>query len=165
MVEKTIRIKMKGGKTRLQRVQVLASGKFKFIKNIRHSRSTPHRRVKTVKHKSRSYKMARRRVHKRSGKRSFTLPVAPLAGVIGSFAQTAPSGRSLVSDLMTGNGSGFLYDAKEIFTAVDANGKFRPEWAMKTYLPPALGILVHIAASKLGVNRALGRAKVPIIRI
>jgi len=33
MVEKTIRIKKRGGGTRLQRVKVLASGKFKFIKN------------------------------------------------------------------------------------------------------------------------------------
>ncbi|GAH98209.1 unnamed protein product [marine sediment metagenome] len=31
---KNIRIKMKNGKTRLQRVQVLASGKYKFVKNI-----------------------------------------------------------------------------------------------------------------------------------
>lgn len=31
---KNIRIKMKGGKTRLQRVQVLASGKYKFVKNL-----------------------------------------------------------------------------------------------------------------------------------
>jgi len=33
MVEKTIKIKKRGGGTRLQRVKVLASGKFKFIKN------------------------------------------------------------------------------------------------------------------------------------
>ena len=31
---KNIRIRMKNGKTRLQRVQVLASGKYKFVKNI-----------------------------------------------------------------------------------------------------------------------------------
>jgi len=31
---KNIRIKMKNGKTRLQRVQVLASGKYKFVKNL-----------------------------------------------------------------------------------------------------------------------------------
>lgn len=35
MVEyKNIRIKMANGKTRLQRVQVLASGKYKFVKNL-----------------------------------------------------------------------------------------------------------------------------------
>ena len=31
---KNIRIKMKGGKSRLQRVKVLASGKYKFVKNL-----------------------------------------------------------------------------------------------------------------------------------
>lgn len=31
---KNIRIKMKNGKTRLQRVQVLANGKYKFVKNL-----------------------------------------------------------------------------------------------------------------------------------
>ena len=31
---KTIRIKKRGGGTRLQRVQVLASGKYKFVKNL-----------------------------------------------------------------------------------------------------------------------------------
>ncbi|MBA7646663.1 hypothetical protein ES703_54429 [subsurface metagenome] len=37
---KNIRIKMKNGKSRLQRVQVLASGKYKFVKNLAKSRST-----------------------------------------------------------------------------------------------------------------------------
>ncbi|MBA7537266.1 hypothetical protein ES705_29533 [subsurface metagenome] len=37
---KNIRIKMKNGKSRLQRVQVLASGKYKFVKNLTKSRST-----------------------------------------------------------------------------------------------------------------------------
>ncbi|GAI88910.1 unnamed protein product [marine sediment metagenome] len=37
---KNIRIKMKNGKTRLQRVQVLASGKYKFIKNLKKSGSS-----------------------------------------------------------------------------------------------------------------------------
>ena len=38
---KNIRIKMKGGKTRLQRVQVLASGKYKFVKNLTKRRASP----------------------------------------------------------------------------------------------------------------------------
>ena len=33
MVFKIITVKMKGGKTRKQRVEVLKSGKFKFVKN------------------------------------------------------------------------------------------------------------------------------------
>jgi len=38
---KNIRIKMKNGKTRLQRVQVLASGKYRFVKNLVKGKSTP----------------------------------------------------------------------------------------------------------------------------
>ncbi len=102
---------------------------------------------------------------KKGGHRGFTLPVAPIAGAIGAFATQAPSGRSLVSDLSSGNYSGFLYDAKELFTGVDANGKFRADWLMKTYAPLAIGLAVHIAASKLGLNRLLGRAKVPVLRV
>jgi len=37
---KNIRIKMKNGKTRLQRVQVLASGKYKFVKNLVKGKTT-----------------------------------------------------------------------------------------------------------------------------
>jgi len=40
---KNIRIKMRGGKTRLQRVQVLASGKYKFVKNLTKGRATRRR--------------------------------------------------------------------------------------------------------------------------
>lgn len=39
MVFKNIRIPKRGGGTRLQRVKVLASGKYKFVKNLTKSRS------------------------------------------------------------------------------------------------------------------------------
>jgi len=42
---KNIRIKMKNGKTRLQRVQVLASGKYKFVKNLVKGKTTKTRRT------------------------------------------------------------------------------------------------------------------------
>ncbi len=52
---KNIRIKMKNGKTRLQRVQVLASGKYKFVKNTK-SRSSktsrPRKASKSLKRRS-----------------------------------------------------------------------------------------------------------------
>ena len=50
---KNIRIKMKDGKTRLQRVKVLKSGKFKFVKNLtRKRRSTSAKTTKTKKRKN-----------------------------------------------------------------------------------------------------------------
>ena len=46
---KTIRIKKAGGGTRLQRVQVLASGKYKFVKNSTKSRKTTTRTRRTTR--------------------------------------------------------------------------------------------------------------------
>lgn len=45
MTYKNIRIPMKNGKTRLQRVKVLASGKYKFVKNL----ATASKKKKTPK--------------------------------------------------------------------------------------------------------------------
>ena len=46
---KTIRIKKPNGGTRLQRVQVLASGKYKFVKNSTKSRKTTTKRRKSTR--------------------------------------------------------------------------------------------------------------------
>jgi len=46
---KNIRLKMKGGKTRLQRVMVLASGKYKFVKNLTKKRSGSPKKSKTTR--------------------------------------------------------------------------------------------------------------------
>ncbi|GAG85074.1 unnamed protein product, partial [marine sediment metagenome] len=43
-----IRVKMKNGKSRLQRVQVLASGKYKFVKNLTKSRARKTTTKKTT---------------------------------------------------------------------------------------------------------------------
>ena len=60
---KNIRIKMKGGKTRIQRVQVLASGKYKFVKNLvkgktttKTSRRASSKGKKTVKNGSKMFR-------------------------------------------------------------------------------------------------------------
>lgn len=60
---KNIRIKMRGGKSRLQRVKVLASGKFKFVKNLRkHKASNPRvREPRKVKKVARRRRYTRRR--------------------------------------------------------------------------------------------------------
>ena len=51
---KNIRIKMKGGKTRLQRVQVLASGKYKFVKNLTRKASKKKKSSKSLPGRKRS---------------------------------------------------------------------------------------------------------------
>lgn len=56
---KNIRIKMKGGKTRLQRVQVLASGKYKFVKNLTKGKTTTKKASKKGKSMGNNSKMFR----------------------------------------------------------------------------------------------------------
>jgi len=51
---------MKNGKTRLQRVQVLASGKYKFVKNTASGASKPKRRKNMVKKGSKAKSYASR---------------------------------------------------------------------------------------------------------
>jgi len=63
MTEKVITIKKRGGGTRKQRVKVLASGKFKFIKNKK-TKSTPKKRSSTAKRKAPKRKASKRKVIK-----------------------------------------------------------------------------------------------------
>jgi len=66
MVEKIIKIKKRGGGTRLQRVKVLASGKFRFIKNkTKSARKTIGKRTKSIKRRRKSQPI---RTRKRSNK-------------------------------------------------------------------------------------------------
>lgn len=68
---KNIRIKMKNGKYRTQRVQVLASGKYKFIKNTNTKKSTSSKKRKT------------RRTRKVAKKRSYS---SRAKGIIGKYS-------------------------------------------------------------------------------
>lgn len=58
---KTIRIKKAGGGTRLQKVQVLASGKYKFVKNSTKSRKTTTRKGMIRKTARRAYEVGTRK--------------------------------------------------------------------------------------------------------
>jgi len=65
MVIKIISIKKRGGGTRKQRVEVLKSGKFKFLKNI--TKSTPKKRSKSSPKKRKT--SPKRKVNKQKGSR------------------------------------------------------------------------------------------------
>ena len=71
---KIIRIKKAGGGTRPQKVQVLASGKYKFVKNSTKSRKTTTKRRKSTrkgmvrKTARRAYTGIKRRVKRRKSK-------------------------------------------------------------------------------------------------
>lgn len=67
-VTKTIRIKKRGGGTRLQRVEVLKSGKFKFVKNIAKRAKSAVKRVR----KAAKVKRKRTQTRPMAKKRKFT---------------------------------------------------------------------------------------------
>lgn len=160
---KQIRVKMRGGKSRLQRVQVLASGKYKFVKNLTKSKSRPRARHnpkrKTVR------RMARRK--RRRSKRSFTIPLAPTLAIAGQFVRAGESGWSVVDHLMAGNINGAISDARGIFTGIKNDGSFDPMMLIATYGPIVAAALIHkfVGGAPLNINRMLAQAGVPIIRI
>ncbi len=65
---KTIRIKKAGGGTRLQKVQVLASGKYKFVKNSTKSRKYTTRKRRTTRKGDLTLKRKRAYTKRRSRK-------------------------------------------------------------------------------------------------
>lgn len=148
---KNIRIKKRGGGSRLQRVQVLASGKYKFVKNLTKSSS------KSTSKKSKSKGKGGKVGKKNSG--GIKVPILMIAGVGGAFTAKTPTGRTLIKDIQDGNIENFIYDAKEIFLGIDANGKFQPDFARRGIVPLVAGVVGHILASKLGINRALSQAQ------
>jgi len=108
-------------------------------------------------------KMAKKKGRKRA---SFTLPIAPVAGIASGFL-LAPSGwASPLEAAMAG-------DPKRFSDAIMANwlcydspsGKFdfvNKGIGIKLTI---VGCLIHWVAGKFGVNRFLARSKVPVIRV
>ncbi len=79
-----------------------------------------------------------------------TIKIAPvIAGAASPWIKRAPTGRTLVQDIKSGNIDNFLYDAKEIFTGVDANGRVQMNWLTGTYLPVFIGLGVSGAISAI----------------
>lgn len=101
--------------------------------------------------------MARKR---RRRKKSFTLPIAPIAGLAAGL-------REPISQLIAGNYERALDWLSWNYTGYDIPTKtWKPERMMNGVLPLLIGGLVHkYIGGTLGINRALGRAGVPVIRL
>lgn len=156
-VYKNITIKKKGGGTRKQRVKVLKSGKYKFVKNLTKSVSKKTRKVKSVK-VTRSYtKVAKK---KKRGSRKFTIPIAPIVGLMAGLAGP-------IKDLMDGETEYAVNKLKYSYLGLDENNNFKAEALMSGLVPLIMGGLVHkfIGGPPLNLNRMLAAANVPIIRI
>lgn len=101
--------------------------------------------------------MASKKKRRSRGSR-FSLPLAIVAGMAGPGIKLWES---------RGSGSGLAREAGRIFTGFDFwTGSFVPGAMRYGTLPILAGFLVHyILGSKLGLNRAIARAGIPVIRI
>lgn len=157
MTYKNIRIKKKGGGYRTQRVQVLSNGKYKFVKNLNSkSKKTTNKIKKTVRRVS-----LPRRNRKRNGKRKFTIPIAPIAGII-----AAPATQQIAKYAMAGNFEQVLKTVPN-YIGFWSDGSFHWDYLVKNVGAMAAGALVHkfVGGAPLNLNKTLANAGVPFIRI
>jgi len=154
---KNIRIPKRGGGTRLQRVQVLASGKYKFVKNKTRSQSRKVTKKSNLKRRRKTTAKKKRR-----GRQKFTIPLAVVGGVAAGIAGP-------VSHVIKGDWEEGLRQLCANYTGAypkrDGSVDWNMEYLKRGLVPLILGVVVHKAAGMLGINRALGRAKIPLIRI
>lgn len=95
--------------------------------------------------------------HKAAG---MTLPLAVIGGLV-------PMGVDVLGAYRVGGVQTALEHVSLCTTGYDpSDGKMKLDFAFKKLYGPLLaGFLVHKVAGKLGVNRALAKAGVPILRV
>ena len=137
---------------------MLASGKYRFMKNPSRSRpkaktkrkSNPYRRKKTI---------ARRKKGRRS--RKFTIPIAPVIGLGVGLAEPAKY-------LMDGDWENAANAASLNYIGYDFKAK-QMNWnrLVEGLIPLMVGIAVHkfVGGPPLNFNRMLANAGVPVFRI
>jgi len=110
--------------------------------------------------------MARKNKKRNGHKKSFTLPIAVVAGFapgVGKLYYHATH-----NDHGQGNAiSNMGVEAGRIFIGIDPrDGKFSTAFLGMGLMPAIMGILVHkVVGGKFGVNRALASAGIPFIRL
>lgn len=148
---KNIRIPKRGGGTRLQRVQVLASGKYKFVKNL-----TRGKKKKSSKSKGGMGKSMGRR-------RSMTIPLAVVIPSVGGTVAAAKHGWD------SGWGiEGALDQVSQAWTGYSfINQTFDIGQTKRALVPTIVGALIHkfVGGPPLNVNKILAANKIPFIRI
>lgn len=96
---------------------------------------------------------------RRRSKGGFTVPVAVLAGF-------GPMATDVIHGFQTGGITSAANDLLANVTGYDARSKTWSFALLAKGMGPVLaGVMVHKLAGKLGINRALGRAGVPFLRI
>ena len=118
--------------------------------------------VKTKKNKTKksgSRKMAKKKGNRKTPVKVIHIPLALTGGVLGSLTVKAPSGSSILENILAGDIATAGYNARELFTGIDANGNFNKDFLMKGWKPIIIGLVGHVLAQKLGLNKALYTAQ------
>lgn len=99
----------------------------------------------------------KKRTHRR--RRSFTVPVAIIGGL-------APGVINTVQGYNIYGPNGGTTNMGRIWTGYDrSSNRWVPSSMWGGTYPAVLGLVIHNLASRLGLNRMLGQARVPFIRI
>ncbi len=157
---KNIRIRMKNGKTRLQRVKVLKSGKFKFVKNLTKGKTSSKRKgaAKKVSRRTTSRVSVRRGGRKTT--RKLNIPLAVVGGLAG-----APDLRLAVTQALSGQGQNAMKSLARVI-GIQSDGKFNSGLLLANVGSITLGLLIHkFIGGKLGLNRMLGQSGIPFVRL
>jgi hypothetical protein len=97
---------------------------------------------------------------KRGGRRGgFTLPLAAIMGF-------APMFGAAMKDYKAGGAYGAAAGLSLRTTGWDiVDQKWRPEYLLQGLGPVFLGMMVHKMAGRMGINRALANAGIPLLRL
>lgn len=161
---KNIRVRMKGGKSRIQRAMVLASGKLKFVKNIgrrtpKKANTTRNRRIRPkTRFGGRNMRRRRFRGHRGGGGKSLVKTAEKFIS-IGTFA--APPIIKYLESAKWGWGMAERLDYAVIqnfsgFSVIRGKEGFYPQELMTGWGPFVLNKLITAGVHKLaGIIRGL----------
>jgi len=126
----------------------------------------PTRKKSSRKKSSKKRSVSRMAKKKRSYRRKTTIPMAAVGGALaGVFMPPAGWSHSAFQLLMEGK---FEDAAKNLIANYTGFNPYDGTWDImraRGLQAAIIGIVAHKVASWLGVNRALGRARIPLIRI
>jgi len=121
-------------------------------------------------YKGRSKRKSRRRIslprrRKSRRRRKTTIPIAAVSGAIAGLFVAPPGGTAPVKAAMDGNFELAFNDLIRNYTGYNIGHGYFNIFEAKGLHAAIIGYIAHKIASILGINRALGRAKIPLIRI
>jgi hypothetical protein len=100
--------------------------------------------------------MARKKKRRRR-KKSKQVSGLTILGFASNIFKTAYAGSSMYQDIQAGDMQKFVYNAREVFLGIDANGKFQLSWFIDTWSRPLIGFIASKIADKVGLNRQMKR--------